>query len=451
MQKFIVRHALRTTLMSLVIVLVSGGFIPHASMQDAVTGIEQSQQSTRPITTTIRTSSPTPPLLSAGASWPRTTRVAVDPATTDPFPSARGWTMMYLAMHDALNAIVPRFRQYAFFGTDTFAHPIAAAAQAARDVMNHVYPTRQAENDAELAFWLGQVPDGRSKTRGINLGIASATAIINARANDNMLVFGEYALQDPLEPGDYRFVPPLEFVYRPAFGDSTPFAIGSGAQFLPSPPPPLTSWTYAFSVNETKAFGQLNSRFRSPDQTNIAAWWLEFNEFQWGRIMRQLTETRQLRLLDAVRMFALANMANIDATVAVWYAKNYYDFWRPFHAIRLADTDGNRFTAPDPNWVSEHIVPPLQEYPSAHAIQCQAIARTLRSILGTDRVSFETQSSTAMPSNPVRSFNRLSAASRECRESRIFAGFHYRFSVNVGASMGHEVAERIIRTQLRRR
>ena len=33
---------------------------------------------------------------------------AVDPAMTDPFPNARGWTMMYLAMHDAFNAIVPK-------------------------------------------------------------------------------------------------------------------------------------------------------------------------------------------------------------------------------------------------------------------------------------------------------------------------------------------------------
>jgi hypothetical protein len=437
--------------MSLVIVLVSGGWIPHASMQDAVMGIERSQQPDTANHDDRAHEFSDATIVVRWSQLAQDNAFAVDPAMTDPFPNARGWTMMYLAMHDALNAIVPRFRQYAFVGTDTSAHPIAAAAQAARDVMNHIYPTRQAENDAELAFWLNQVQDGRSKTHGINLGIASATAIINARANDNMLVFGEYALQDPLEPGDDRFVPPLEFVHRPAFGDSTPFAIGSGAEFLPAPPPSLTSWTYAFSVNETKAFGRLNSRFRSRDQTNVAAWWLEFNEVQWGRIMRQLTETRQLRLLDAVRMFALANMANIDASVAVWYAKNYYDFWRPFHAIRLADTDGNPFTAPDPNWVSEHIVPPLQEYPSAHAIQCQAIARTLRSFFGTDRVSFATQSSTAMPSNPVRSFNRLSAASRECRESRIFAGYHYRFSVNVGAQMGNKVAQEIVDTQLRRR
>ena len=96
-------------------------------------------------------------------------------------------------------------------------------------------------------------------------------------------------------------------------------------------------------------------------------------------------------------------------------------------------------------------MPPLQEYPSAHAIQCHAIERTLRSIFGTDHVSFSTQSTTALPSNPVRSFKRLSTAATECGVSRIMAGFHYRFSVNVGASMGHKVAERIIRTQLRRR
>jgi hypothetical protein len=437
MHTFIVRHAVRTLLLSIAVVLASGGS-PLADQETQRRHISPDEFSDATIV----------------VHWSQLAQdnaFAIDPAMTDPFPNARGWTMMYLAMHDALNAIVPEFQQYAFFGTDASAHPIAAAAQAARDVMNHIYPTRQEENDAELAFWLGQVPDGSRKTNGTNLGMASAAAIINARANDNMLVFGKYALQDPLEPGDYRFVPPLEFVYRPAFGDSIPFGIGSSADFLPDPPPALSSRTYATSVNETKAFGRLHSTFRSQDQTNFAAWWLEFNEIQWGRIMRQLTHTRSLGLLDAVRMFALANMANVDASVAVWHAKKVYDFWRPFHAIRLADTDGNRLTEADPNWVSEHIVPPVQEYPSGHAIQCQAIARTLRSIFGTDRLSFATQSTTALPSNPVRAFNRLSAASRECRESRIVAGFHYRFSLDAGTHMGNKVARRIVHTQLRPR
>lgn len=437
MDTFIVRYAVRALLLSIAVVLAIGGS-PLADQEWQTR--RKSPDEFSDATLVVRWS-----------QLAHDNALATDPTTTDPFPSARGWTMMYLAMHDALNAVVPQFQQYAFFGIDETAHPIAAAAQAARDVMNHIYPTRLAENDAELTFWLGQVPDGRRKARGIDIGMASATAIISARANDNMLVPGDYALQDPLEPGDYRFVPPLEFVYRPAFGNAVPFAIESGTAFLPGPPPPLTSWTYARSVNETKQLGQLHSTVRSQDQTDSGAWWLEFNEFQWGRIMRQLAETRRLGLLDAVRMFALANMANLDATVAVWYAKNHYDFWRPFHAIRLADTDGNPFTDADPNWVSEHIVPPLQEYPSAHAIQCQAIARTLRSVFGTDRVSFATRSATALPSNPVRAFRRLSVASKECGESRIMVGYHYRFSVNVGAHMGNRIARRVVQTKLRPR
>ena len=376
---------------------------------------------------------------------------ALEPAMNDPFPNARGWTMMYLAMHDALNAIVPKYRQYAFFGRDESADPIAAAAQAARDVMNYVYPSRHAENDAELAFWLRQVPDGSRKASGIRVGMSSAAAIINARANDNMLVVGEYAPQNPLGPGDYRFVPPFQFVYRPAFGDAIPFGMDSAAEFLPNPPPALASRRYAASINETKKFGRLRSAARTEDQTNLAAWWLEFNEIQWGRIMRQLAQTRELGLSEAVRMFALANMANMDATVAVWHAKQTYDFWRPFHAIRLADTDSNPLTEADPNWVSEHTVPPLQEYPSAHAIQCHAIAQTLRSIFGNDHLSFATQSTTALPSNPIRSFSRLSAAARECGESRIMAGFHYRFSIESGARMGDKIARKIVDTQLLRR
>jgi hypothetical protein len=429
----------RTLLLAVVVVVTMSGW-SRAHQDQAAQGEWRSPEEWSDATLVVRWSQ----LAEANA-------VAIDPAVTDPFPNIRGWTMMYLAMHDALNAIVPKFEPYTFDGRDPAAHPIAAAAQAARDVMTHVYPTRQAENDAELAFWLARVPEGRRKARGIELGRASAAAMVAVRAGDGMLVAGKYAPQEPLEPGKYRFVPPLEFVYRPAFGKAVPFAIRSGADLLPGPPPPLTSWAYASSINETKHFGRQGSTARTQDQTDLAAWWLEFNESQWGRIMRQVTERQELGLLDSVRMFALANIANADATVAVWHAKQVYDFWRPFHAVRLAGTDANPFTEADPEWVSEHVTPPIQEYPSAHTIQCEAIARTLRATLGTDRVSFATQSTTALPSSPVRSFDRLSTAARECGESRIMAGYHYRFSVDAGARMGRKIAKAIVDTRLRPR
>jgi PAP2 superfamily len=377
------------------------------------------------------------------------TAFALGTFQTDPFQDARGWSMMYLAMHDAINAIQPRYRHYAFDGNDPSADAVAAAAQAAHDVLNHIYPSRTAQNDAELAFWLGQVPDGAAETAGIALGQAAAAAIIANRANDNMLVFGSYTPDNPLEPGDYRFTPPFDFVYRPAFGDATTFAMGSVNAIQPGPPPPLFSFSYAIGLNEVKNFGRKNSTFRSQDQTNFAAWWLEFIYIQVNRMARDITIRRNLDLIDAVRLFAIGQMAEIDSTVAQWKAKRTYDFWRPFDAIHLADTDGNILTAPDATWEPEHLTPPLWEYPSAHTIQCWAVAEAFRRVLGTDNVSFSYQTSSALPSNPVRSFNRLSKAADECGVSRIMAGYHYRFSVNVGMVMGKEVGQRVVNNKLR--
>lgn len=36
-------------------------------------------------------------------------------------------------------------------------------------------------------------------------------------------------------------------------------------------------------------------------------------------------------------------------------------------------------------------------------------------------------------------------------ESRIMTGFHYRFSIDIGASMGDQVANKVLQTQLRPR
>ncbi len=77
--------------------------------------------------------------------------------------------MVHIAMHDALNAIHPRFDQYAYFGRSKGANPIAAAAKAAHGVLVAVYPAQQAKLDTELATWLATVPNGRGKTKALRL------------------------------------------------------------------------------------------------------------------------------------------------------------------------------------------------------------------------------------------------------------------------------------------
>jgi hypothetical protein len=62
-------------------------------------------------------------------------------------------------MHHAINAIVPVYAQYTPVKRDVFAHPIAAAAQAAHDVLPPQYPGQEVHLDTGLAHWLSQVPN----------------------------------------------------------------------------------------------------------------------------------------------------------------------------------------------------------------------------------------------------------------------------------------------------
>src|SRR5215213_5743126 len=98
-----------------------------------------------------------------------------------PFVEARYYAMVNIAMHDALNNIVPKYQTYALKGArDKDADANAAVAQAAYDVIVALYdklnppaffstPPIKNYIDNLLQQSLSIIPDGDSKTRGINL------------------------------------------------------------------------------------------------------------------------------------------------------------------------------------------------------------------------------------------------------------------------------------------
>ena len=200
--------------------------------------------------------------------------------------------MMHIAMHDALNAVVPLYRQYAYRGQESFAHPIVAAAQAAHDVVVHEYPNQQAKADAEVRKRLSQAPDGPHKMRGIALGGWSAAAILALRASDGWNFPGTYTFSSAL--GAYQTTPPWNgFVVQPGFRYATPFGLRSPMQLRPAPPPPLGSPEYARAFNEVKDFGRADSVLRTPEQSLYAIWWMEFAEGSVNRLARQLSTQRR--------------------------------------------------------------------------------------------------------------------------------------------------------------
>ena len=157
-------------------------------------------------------------------------RIVFEAAMTDDgfvsFKGTRHQVMVHIAMHDALNAIRPRFDQYAYFGRSHGAHPIAAAAKAAHDVLVAVYPAQQATLDAELATWLAKVPNGSGKTKALTLGAKAAAAIVALRQNDGTDVNLFSPNYTPgTQPGDYQFVPPYDFAFAVDFRYATPFGL----------------------------------------------------------------------------------------------------------------------------------------------------------------------------------------------------------------------------------
>jgi len=354
------------------------------------------------------------------------------------FKGHRAHAMMHIAIHDALNSVIPLYRQFAYRGHDLFAHPIAAAAQAAHDVVVSQYPGEQARLSAELANWLSRIPDGPHRTRGVELGRQSAVAILALRAGDGWDFQGTYTFSDEL--GAYQTTPPWNgFVVQPGFRFAKPFGLRAPDQFRPAPPPALDGPQYAAAYNEVKDFGRADSQVRTLDQTRYAVWWMEFAEGSVNRLARQLVTQRETHLWRAARMFALLNMSLFDGYLADWDSKYEYNHWRPYTAIREAARDGNRATEADSNWEPLRTTPPHPDYVSAHSVACGATFDVLKRTFG-DHVSFTMETTTAPPEMPTRSFRSFSAAAAECADSRVRLGWHFRYATNRGLTLGRAIA-----------
>lgn len=214
---------------------------------------------------------------------------------------------------------------------------------------------------------------------------------------------------DPSTYTDQTFV-------TPHWGAVRPFALASGDQFRPPPPPQRgSSEPYVDSLDRT--------------MTNDEAWHLQVDEVvqitagltdrqkviaefwadgprtwtppgHWNQIAQGLSIRDDHTLGDDVRMFFVLNGALFDAGIAAWDAKRAHDFVRPVSAIRdkyygrfldgwagpgrgtqrIRGEDWLPFQAPT------FVTPAFAEYVSGHSTFSRAAREVLRAFTGSDRL-----------------------------------------------------------------
>ena len=298
-------------------------------------------------------------------------------------------------------------------------------------------PALQALYDATLAG----IAEGPAKTRGIAVGDAAAAAMIAARTADGR--FGLFRFLSGSGPGVWKPV-------LPAFGsdpnawvkDVKPFLIDHASQFRSKGPDKLKSRKYAREFNEVKSLGSLTSTSRTADQTQAALYWMGNPPRTWNRIVNTILAEHPLSLIDNARLFAEIYLTVADTFIAVWDEKAHYSFWRPITAIREANTDGNRWTEPDTNWLPLVANPPYPEHPSGHLGLSGAVCTVLEQFFGTDEIGW-TDTLPAVPPavGLTRSYSNLSDAVEEIVAVRVWSGIHFRNADEASVRIAEQIAK----------
>lgn len=342
----------------------------------------------------------------------------------EPITSTRAWAVSWIAAARALDGGGDwRFRKAAF-------------ATALHDTLLAQVPSRQPQLDAALDSSLDAIPDGRQKSRGIAAGGDEAERILAEREGDGL----DTASVDipytppPAAPGIWQPTPPtFGPAVRAGQKDGRAFLLASNDQFRAPPPPAIDSPEFLQALAEVRAYGRNSGSARTPAQTDTALFIVQDSYALYSQALRAvLADTNHSLAWDA-RAVAAFHVVLVDTQIAIFEAKYVYTFWRPVTAIRTGSVD------PDPTWTPLLATPRHPEYPSGHAGYAGAASAVLTALTGPRAPEPVAATSTTAPGS-VHTYTRWSQIVEETIDGRVWEGVHFRFSDEIAAKVGEQVA-----------
>ena len=247
----------------------------------------------------------------------------------------------------------------------------------------------------------------------------------------------------------------------PQWGLVTPFALTSGSQFRPGPQPQSGTWLYDQRMSDVIL---LNTQLDDRAKVDSEFWNDPPGSLtppgHWNEFAQDISTRDKHSLDDDIKMFFALNNAEMDASIAIWEAKRFYDAIRPVSAVRywyagkqvvgwdgagkgIISIDGSQWTP----WIP---TPAHPEYPSGHSGFSAAAADILRKFTGSDTyiksLTFAAGSSTIDPGNsptqPVTlSWLTFSEVADDAGYSRRAGGIHYDEADYRSRVLGHQVGD----------
>jgi hypothetical protein len=334
----------------------------------------------------------------------------------------------------------------------------AAVVQAACQTLSYYFPTQATTLASLRQQAMAAIPDSLSKSLGTFYGSVAASREIVARMGDGRVTpIGSTSSFPalPAGPGVYRLTPPYAAPQTPWVGSVRPFILQRPDQFLPPPPPSLSSQQWVSAFDEVQQYG--SSTNPNAAETTTAKFWTANVIRQYNQVARDIATQQGLGDTQTARLVAMVNVVAADAGISMMNAKYRYLFWRPITAIDRSSvtndgfgpvpgfTDGNALTTEQTGWKPLLAVPNHPEYPSAHATFTSAESEVFADFLGTEDINVDIHgfdpSGPAGNMNAVRHFTTTADLRTEIVNARVWGGLHYRFSGNAGLTLGQQVAD----------
>ncbi len=298
-----------------------------------------------------------------------------------------------------------------YLGDPVYPSGPATIAAVSAAVLTHLYPDESAFLEAKvqdlhrsrLQAGIGFPSDLKA---GDALGRQVAAAIIRYAESDGAK---SRALAAPTStPGHWESTGPKRPL-DPRWGEVRPWLMSKGSQFLPPPPPSEGSPAYREALAEVKTL----SSNPTLEQQRLAALWADgLGSYapagRWNATAASLIRKHKFSEIRAARVFALLNIALMDAGISAWNSKYHYLSRRPSQA--------------DPEIVTHIGEPNSPSYTCSHAAFSGAGAGVLGYLFPDDR-------------------QWLAAKAEEAAMSRVFAGIQFRFEGEAGLAGGRAVAD----------